>query len=140
MGKKKAGASKNLGGRPLKEINWEFLDSLLHVGANMLECAEELKISDKTLREAIKRKFDDESFEDYRDRKLSKQRLSLKRAILDKANSGDNTMMIWASKNLLGWSDQVETRNKHEHKVEEVYEAEWGQQRASVPKTDVDID
>ena len=39
------------------------------------------------------------------------ERLGIKRKMIQKALAGDNTMLIWLSKNMLGFSDKYETKD-----------------------------
>lgn len=44
-------------------------------------------------------------FREFRDRYMVHTRLDLRRAAIEKAKSGDNTMLIWCQKNIDNWSD-----------------------------------
>lgn len=50
------------------------------------------------------------SFAEFAEQKRAGGKMSLRRKMYNAAiSTGDNTMMIWLSKNILGWSDKQET-------------------------------
>lgn len=54
-------------------------------------------------------------------------RMSLKRKMFDTAMNGNVTMMIWLSKQMLGYTDKVEQKQEVKAEVSEVvYKAKWG--------------
>lgn len=102
--------TKNKGGRPRKEFDWDKLDSILFFGATFLECEELMGVSEATIKRRIKEKYKC-SFEHYRDKKMSKARRNLRRKQYETAMSGNITMQIWLGKQWLGQTDKSETKN-----------------------------
>jgi len=70
----------------------------------MIDLEEMMDVSDETIRAAIRREKKME-FLPYRDKKMSKTRLSLTQKALSMAKNGDRTMLIFCLKNVVGWSD-----------------------------------
>lgn len=99
---------KRMGPVP-KEINWEVVDAILQYGATLVDCAEMAKVSDDTLANRI-RDLHGCTFTEYRNRKMSKVRISLARKQYDVAMSGDRTLLIWLGKQWLGQSEKSEVK------------------------------
>lgn len=57
---------------------------------------------------------------------LQKGKTSLKRKMFEMAMNGHATMLIWLSKQHLGYTDKVEQRVDADVKTDVVYSAEWG--------------
>jgi hypothetical protein len=97
-----------MSGKPFKPFDWPVLNALLQRGASMLACTEIMGISEDTIARHIRKEYD-LTFAEYREKKLQKTVLKLVEKAIDKALSGDNTMLIWTMKNLAGWADKNET-------------------------------
>lgn len=92
--------------RKKKEFSWEAVEALVQAGCTQEDISEILNISIDTLQRACKRDYG-ANFSDHFKHLFAKHvKLKLKNAIIEKALSGDTTAQIWASKNLLGWSDK----------------------------------
>lgn len=94
-------------GRPTKEFDWKYFDSVLKYNATKLDCAELLQVSEDTIERRIKKKHD-MTFAAYRNKKMSHTRLTLVQKALSMAKGGNVAMMIFALKNLCGWSNEYE--------------------------------
>ena len=82
--------------------------------------------SDETLNDFLKKNFN-MTFLDFRKAHAVQSRMGIKRKMIEKALAGDNQMLIWLSKNMLGMSDKVETKNETKVEVTEVtYQADFG--------------
>jgi hypothetical protein len=103
-------------GRPKIEDTWvshkgeprffEMLQSLLSFGANEAEIAAHFECSIETICNACKRKYGT-TFLEQLEQKKPVVKLSIRRALLDEAVNRRNTAaLIFAAKNLLGWSDK----------------------------------
>lgn len=99
--------TKNKGGRPRKEIDWEAVDKLLHIQCTGEEIAGFLGVDYDTLASACKRKFK-KSFSDYSTEKREGGKCSLRRRqwILAETNVA---MAIFLGKNYLGQTDRQTT-------------------------------
>lgn len=56
---------------------------------------------------------------------------SLKRKMWEHAMSGNTTMMIWLSKQMLGYTDKVEEKINADLNTDIVYKTEWGNSDAN---------
>jgi YesN/AraC family two-component response regulator len=98
-------------GRPVKltEEKIRMLENLCRHKLSMADCGEILELNPSTIEKWI-RKTHDCTFSEYRSKKMSKTRLMIINGILEKCRQGNMVALIYASKNLCGWSDnnQVE--------------------------------
>lgn len=94
-------------GRPKSEIDWDKVDDLLIADCSGVEIAANLGINPATLYD---RCFTDKGilFSQYSQEMKSKGDSLLRKAQLDKALTGDNTMMVWLGKNRLKQRDKEE--------------------------------
>lgn len=99
--------TKNKGGRPRKEVDWPILDATI-VWASCSYCAEKLDMSNDTLTERIKEKYD-MSFPEYKYKRQESVRLNLLTKQYEVAMNGNTTMLIWLGKQHLGQRDKFET-------------------------------
>jgi hypothetical protein len=97
-------------GRKLIPIDWQEFDKLMFLGASLRESSWWFGCSEDTIERAIEREKG-MNFAEYQAQKEVLCKIGLKRKIIEKALAGDNTMLIWASKNYLNWSDKVEGRH-----------------------------
>lgn len=93
--------------RPKLKIDIEQLESLMRLSPNLEDTANFFNCSPDTIERLIKEKYQC-SFAEFRDQKGVHTRMSIKRKMIEKALSGDNTMLIWLSKNMLGMTDKLE--------------------------------
>lgn len=102
-------AKKNKGGRPEIHIDLHQLKSFMRLSPNLKDTADFFDVSEDKIEDTIKKHFG-LSFPEFRDKNAVHSRMGIKRKMIEKALSGDNTMLIWLSKNMLGMSDKVETK------------------------------
>lgn len=93
--------------RPRKEINWTDFNKLCELHCTQVEIAEWFDVSPDTIDRAVKREFK-MGFAEYFKRKSSKGKISLRRKMFEAAMGGNITMMIFLSKQVLGFTDKVE--------------------------------
>lgn len=90
------------------EIDWGKLDVALQFNVSLRVCADILGVSQDTIERRIKETHK-KTFYEYKDSKMSNTRVRLMSKALEMALSGKNTpMMIFALKNLCGWTDKTE--------------------------------
>ncbi len=97
-------------GRPKIAIDLDQLESMMKLSPSIQETADFFRCSHDVIERFVKEKFQ-ETFASFRDKRAVHTRMSIKRKMIEKALSGDNTMLIWLSKNMLGMSDKVENLN-----------------------------
>ena len=100
--------SKRKVGRPPKEIEEKLFKNLCLIQCTQEEICNVLEVDDKTLTKWCKAKFN-ESFSEAHKRLSAGGKMSLRRAMFDKAvnNGGNVAMMIWLSKQYLGMSEKI---------------------------------
>lgn len=89
--------------RPRKEINPDQVESLAAINCTVEEIASVLGCDKRTL---------ERRFAATIKKGREQGRSSLRRMMWEKAKSGNVTMMIWLSKNLLGYSDKISQTNE----------------------------
>lgn len=94
-------------GRPRKELDWSKLDAVLQYGASLKDCAAIMDCSEDTVEKRIKEKHGI-LFTEYRSKRMTGVKYTLIQKAIDMAKNGNVTMMIFALKNLCGWSDKQE--------------------------------
>ena len=109
MGKPKESKPKSKRGRPKTIINAEALEAMITYGATCQDCAEWFRTSTDTIVRFIKSEWS-MNFAEYSNKKQATVRIKLREAMLKKALGGHPTMMIWCSKNVLGWAEKTETK------------------------------
>lgn len=95
-------------GRPEIEFNWGQLQALCERYMRLEDCAEIMQVSDCTINRNIKKKFGF-TFEEYRNKKLARVRLSLVQKIMSMANGGNLGALIFCLKNICQWSEKVDS-------------------------------
>ncbi len=105
----------NKGGRPKKEFedkDFEQLEYLAKIQCTQKEMAGVLRVSVPTLNNAIKERYNVDSFFEWFDMYSADGKLSLRRAQHKNAIEHGNTQMqIWLGKQTLGQVDKAETTN-----------------------------
>ena len=91
--------------RPHVQINWEEFDKLLAFQATQEELAGWFNCSTDTIERAVKREHN-MSFADYSHQKRMPGKISLRRTMWQLAMAGNVPMLIWLSKQHLGFSDK----------------------------------
>lgn len=107
-----AGSSKtkNPGGRPKREIDFETVDKLCQLQCTGEEIASFIGVAYSTLAERVKADFGI-SFQEYISQKREGGKVSLRRAQWNTALNGNHSMLIWLGKQYL---DQKEPTQKTE--------------------------
>lgn len=95
-------------GRPKKTINMKQLKKLCALCCTETEIANFFEVSVDTVKNKCKESFG-LTFSDIQKRYSAEAKTSLRRWMFRKAREGNVVMMIWLSKNILGFKD------KHEH-------------------------
>lgn len=112
-------------GRPTIEIDWEQFEKLCGLHCTLIEIAAWFKCSMDTIERACKRHYK-ESFAEVYSKKKSVGSISIRRKMYEIAMGGNCTMLIWLSKNLLGFTDKIEQQVGAEVHANVVYESTWG--------------
>ncbi len=89
------------------ELNWQEFDKLCNIHCTLVEIAEWFDCSEDT----IERRVTEEKgvgFAEYYKRKSGRGKISLRRKMFETAQAGNVTMMIWLSKNLMGYRDRFD--------------------------------
>lgn len=93
--------------RPQIRINWDEFDKLCHIHCTLVEISEWFGCSEDTIERAVKREKG-MGFADYYKKKSGRGKISLRRKMFETAQAGNVTMLIWLSKNMLGYRDKIE--------------------------------
>ena len=97
-------------GPKLTEIDWEEFEKLCALHCTLIEIAEWFKCSVDTIERAVLRNYR-EKFADIYKKKSSNGKISLRRKMYETAMGGNITMMIWLSKQLLGYTDKIDQKS-----------------------------
>lgn len=92
--------------RPLIQIDWDEFDKLLALQATQEELAGWFNCSTDTIERAVKREHKI-SFADYSHQKRMPGKISLRRTMWQLAMAGNVPMLIWLSKQHLGFTDKA---------------------------------
>ena len=92
-------------GRPKKNFDWSKLDAILQFHSPLIDAADIVGVSVKTLQRRIREEYD-MTFDEYRYQKGSRTRQNLRQIQYDTAKNGNVTMQIWLGKQWLGQSDK----------------------------------
>lgn len=93
--------------RPRKEIDENQLKALCRLKPRIEDCAAFFGCSHDTIERRV-RELGYDSFASFRDENMVHTRFSLVRKAIQKAEGGDNTMLIFCLKNICGWADKSE--------------------------------
>ena len=94
------------------QINYDKLDALLQFKVPLRFCADYLGVS----RDAIIRRLKEDhgmTYGEYHELKMQRTATKLQQKAIEMALNGNTTMMIFALKNMAGWSDKIETELKN---------------------------
>lgn len=91
--------------RPKKIIDEHQLKTLMRLKPTLKDTAAFFECSEDTIEKRIK-EIAKVSFTEFRDQNMVHTRFSLVRKAITKAESGDNTMLIFCLKNLCDWRDK----------------------------------
>lgn len=92
-------------GRPKKVLNMDQLKQLMRLRPTLADTAAFFEVTERTIERKIREEWD-KTFVEFREENMVHTRLGLVRKMVEKAMAGDNYMLIWCSKNILGWSDK----------------------------------
>jgi len=98
-------------GRPKKDISIEQLKTLMRLKPTIEDTAAFFEVHPDTILKFIKREIGPLTFSEFREQNMVHTRFSLIRTAIDKAERGDNVMLIFCLKNLCGWKDRNEDNN-----------------------------
>lgn len=98
-------------GRPQKEIDWVQFEKLCGIHCTLAEISSWFSCSEDTIERAVKRQYQSD-FADVYKQKKSLGRISLRRKMFETAMNGSIPMMIFLSKQMLGYSDKVEQKSE----------------------------
>jgi hypothetical protein len=90
------------------KIDRAELEKLMKLHPSEQEAADWFDVTTKTLQRFIKKHYQS-SFVQLREKSFARTRIAIKRAQIEKALKGDNTMLIWTGKQYLGQSDKQST-------------------------------
>lgn len=85
----------------------EQLRSLMRLKPTLKDCAHFFDVSEDTVERCI-RKHWDLTFAEFREQNFVHTRMMLIRTAIQKAEKGDNCMLIFCLKNVCGWRDKWE--------------------------------
>lgn len=94
-------------GRPRLELDWEILDKLCGIQATKKEIASWFDCDEDTINNHCKREKKC-LFSVYYKQKAEKGKISLRRAQVQKALTGNPAMLIWLGKQYLGQTDKMQ--------------------------------
>ena len=103
-------------GRPTKQIDAKQLKNLMRLRPTLADTAAFFETTERTIERIIRKEYD-LTFVEFREQNMVHTRLGITRKAVEKALSGDNTMLIWVSKNMLGWSDKIESETKEKIEI-----------------------
>ena len=102
-------------GRPSTvKIDAHLLETIMSYGATCLDCANEFDCSEDTIVRFIKSKWG-MNYAEFSKKRQGKVRIKLRQKMLQLAlEKGNTALLIWCSKNMLGWSDSPEISKEPE--------------------------
>ena len=84
------------------------LRALCRMKPSLDDCAAMLDVSTRSIERHIRNKYD-LKFGEFREQNMAWSRHMVFREILEGCKKGNPALLIWASKNLLGWTDKYES-------------------------------
>ncbi len=110
--------NKNKGGRPTKmtEEKIRQLKAVCRMKPTLEDASELIGVGKRTIERYCK-EVHGVSFGEFRQQNMAWTRHMIFREIIEQCKKGNPAMLIWASKNLLGWSDKQEVKESSEIKV-----------------------
>lgn len=93
-----------MGGKPL-EIDDQKLKALMRLKPSLPDCAAFFECSERSIERYIETNYK-QKFTEFREAYMVHTRLAIVRKAIDKAEKGDNVMLIFCLKNLCGWKDK----------------------------------
>ena len=89
-------------GRPIKDVDEKILANLSQIGCTQEEIGSIVGISARTLQRR---------FADLLEINKNKGKASLRKRMFEKAMKGNDKLLIWLSKNMLGMSERIHSTN-----------------------------
>ena len=89
-------------GRPIKDVDEKILANLSQIGCTQEEIGSIVGISARTLQRR---------FADLLEVNKNKGKASLRKKMYEKAMKGNDKLLIWLSKNMLGMSERIHSTN-----------------------------
>jgi hypothetical protein len=86
-------------------IDPQKLKALMRLKPSLPDCAAFFDCSERSIERYIHTHFQ-EKFTEFREKHMVHTRLAIVRKAIDKAEKGDNVMLIFCLKNLCGWKDK----------------------------------
>lgn len=111
-----------MAGRRLEPINWNEFERMCFVQCTLEELAYAFDRDVATLQKEIKDQYG-KTYSQVMEEKQSFGKTALRRVQMQKALKGDNTMLIWLGKNILGQTDKHEETVKVEGNIRFTKEA-----------------
>lgn len=93
-------------GRPAIKIDEEQLRAIMRMKPTLKDVAAFFQCSEDVIENTIKAKWG-KRFTEFRDENMVFTRFNLIRTAIQKAEKGDNVMLIFCLKNLCGWRDKL---------------------------------
>lgn len=103
-------------GRPKKEIDWDQFEKLCALHCTKSEIAGWFHVSEDTIERRVSEQYESTFAAIYLQKKAL-GRISLRRRMMEVAQSGSVPMLIFLSKNLLGFGDRVVTETSAENEA-----------------------
>lgn len=100
---------------PKAEIDWEILDTMLRFGPTRQYVADHFGYHPKTIDRLIRDKYD-QTFDEYKNRRMDHTRLKLQQKAMQMAFGGDRVMMIFCLKNICKWQDKFDVEQTNTDK------------------------
>ena len=95
--------------RPKAVIDEQKLKALMRLKPSLKDTAAFFEVSDRTIERFIETTFKT-GFMEFREQHMVHTRLNIVRKAVEKAQSGDNTMLIFCLKNLCDWRDRDDAK------------------------------
>jgi hypothetical protein len=121
LGKTKKGKPRKQMGRPvlLTEEKKDLIIRLCRIKPTLVDCQEIAGVDASTIEKWIRKEYD-QTFSEFRDQRMAHTRFMIIRNILKQCEHGNTTMLIYASKNLCGWSDNPRDLEKLKESVDQL--------------------
>lgn len=91
-------------GRPRNQFKWQDVEDLIGKGCLQEEISAYMSVNPDTISAECKRETG-LNFSEFRTRKSKMMNVILRNKIFELIEKGDKSIIIFAAKNLLGWSD-----------------------------------
>lgn len=121
--------------RSKSTFEWDKLHAMLPLKPTARYCAQVMGIAEETIHFRIKMDKG-VTYDEYREIFLAPLKNRLFNKMVDMAINGDRVMLIWLSKNLLGYKEKVEVEQQNTFRAEVTYVAEWG---SNAEPTTIDV-